>query len=315
MPHYILESETAVPSTEQVSPAADANNDQEEKKPAWESAMVRQIWDEGPSEPASDNNLVPAWTDNHDMHPDRARFLQEEQWQTVTHHSMPSAPSAPSSVRSKESHSRASPISRQATALKDPQDTLELNTIVFATMSVPKTSHIVMGFKNGDKIRVLKYVSGVMYQGLNLQSGLTGQFNKHMVEEGGREYLHTKVQQPPIGHPSAYHPLDNIEAVSAAEWNGDYKVTNSNQAASDAPSSRLPPRLDDGLSRSGSGPSSSIESINTPENDTVTLTRADLDRMLDKKAKFFLKPWIINTDNGRLANLWMLEVMLLSLQV
>lgn len=111
-------------------------------------------------------------------------------------------------------------------------------TILIAQSSATKTSKIRIDVRSGDKIRVLKHVSGSIFDGQNLRTNLRGQFpesifkkaqgvktDNALIEQQRMLAAQAQQKQDAWGHtrvtsvPSVIsNGLDRVEGVNAAEW-------------------------------------------------------------------------------------------------
>ena len=144
------------------------------------------------------------------------------------------------------------------------RDSLKINSVMTIAYPCSRTSFIKLEADVGDQVRILKFVSGVMYLARNLRTNLTGQITKDCVVDFLPRIVSSGASN---GLRPQYNPLDNMEASAAAEWNDESSIGDSHEDAK-SPSSIL---------------QQSMASMQSGGQDTVTMTRQDLDNLLEQK--------------------------------
>ena len=169
-----------------------------------------------------------------------------------------------------------------------PRDYL-LGMVLVAKCPLAGTSKTRLEAEKGDRIKILKFVSGIYYLGLNLKTKQTGQIPMKFsiaslptltTPDGVFDQRKTKLIR------SDLHRLDNIEATSAAEWDAPQVLLPSNYSYQvQAPSS--PPTLDGRQSSESKTKSRSSASAadcsSVADNDSHKVTRKEMESLFEEK--------------------------------
>lgn len=165
---------------------------------------------------------------------------------------------------------RPSSSASRSTRLPDgPPPTLAMGAVMRANKNVKKTHHIKLHLEKGDQVKVLKFVSGLVYYGMNLRTKECGQFTPDDVDT--RSSASTAHAQS-----TNLYRLDNMETTAAAEWNDQGSTTD--HAVSSA---RLFDSSQSSRSESISRPASGSEVGGGEEK--ITLSKRELDDYFEQK--------------------------------
>jgi hypothetical protein len=170
----------------------------------------------------------------------------------------------------------------------NPQLNVPSGTILVAHKSAPKLSKIDLEVSAGDKIRVLKHVSGLQHHGENLRTLRTGQFSEKIFYKAVEEQRAIATQKAHIGAPSSVvsNGLDRIEGMNAAEWD-EVKVISRPRTTAPAAKKPAPTPL--------GGLSASRYAVLADEAETVVssssdqqevMTREEMGKIIDEKVCF-----------------------------
>jgi hypothetical protein len=112
---------------------------------------------------------------------------------------------------------------------------VELGSILIAQSSFTKKASLHVDIRSGDKIKVIKYVSGITYLGENLRTNLSGHFPTSVFQKQVPKKNSLIEQQRAIAgaktatlmrntherSSSSDNSLDDVEGMNAAEWDTD----------------------------------------------------------------------------------------------
>ncbi|KAG4429911.1 hypothetical protein IFR05_014607 [Cadophora sp. M221] len=180
------------------------------------------------------------------------------------------------------------PLSRNITPVKKakssgPQVKVAAGTILIAQSTQVKKSSIELEILSGDRIRMLKHVSGIVHQAENMRTGIRGQISENVFKKTPQAMKVDPVveQQRMIlqrnsSISSTVSGLDAIERRNAAEWD---EVPTTNQPKPVAPAKSKPLS---GLGASRFAVLDETKSVASSSSEDI-VSREEVAKMVDEK--------------------------------
>ena len=171
---------------------------------------------------------------------------------------------------------------------------INLGSTYIAQSAQPKSSFIKLELRAGDHIKVLRFVSGIMWLGLNARTNLTGQFSEDIFRKVADtpkpepKSVQTAAAASTMTSFSIRNGLENVEWTNAAEW--DEIPAKSLARISQAAPAPLRPALGGLASSRFSVLADREESkAQVPAQDSITLAmKKEFGKMVDEKVSLFV---------------------------
>jgi len=163
-------------------------------------------------------------------------------------------------------------------------------TILVAQSSYTGSTKIQIDIQAGDKIRVIKHVSGTAHVGENLRTGLKGQFQESVFKRVlGQTAASTLIEQQRIAArrtpraPSIVsNGLDRVEGINAADWEEESVISRQ----------RAPPPKSKPVGGLANSRFAVLDDENDQEQQVEKLARLEVGKMVDERVS--LSPTIEN---------------------